>query len=134
MASGHTLVLVQHVASLTDAALSAGGGRGDCGVLAAAIQVPARWQAGRRAGGIPAVRWALQSCRNRGAGEWKAGRGPKPGWGGAWESFPSPSRSQWGAWLRAGPKEEGLGKSMEPGLSAGSHSVTLECAADGVRV
>lgn len=59
--SGHTLVILQHVARLTHAALLAGGGGCGASALTEAVWVRAGRQAGGKAGGVMAVGWALYS-------------------------------------------------------------------------
>lgn len=58
----YTLVLIQEVARLTDAALLADEGEFGTGLLTAAIQVGTGGWTGGKAAGEVAVGWALQSC------------------------------------------------------------------------
>lgn len=62
--AGHTLVVTQHVASFTDAALPAGGGGFGAGALAEAVWVGAGRQAGGKAFGVVTVGRALHSDFN----------------------------------------------------------------------
>lgn len=57
----HTLVIIHHIARLADTALLAGGGDLGAGTLTASFRVQTGRQAGRKAGGVLAVCWALQS-------------------------------------------------------------------------
>lgn len=75
MSSEHTLVIIQHIVRLTDAALLAGGGDFVARALTAAVWV----QAGRRTGGkavcVVTVSWALQSYGSE--GDWHQLQGPE---------------------------------------------------------
>lgn len=77
--SKHTLVVMQHVAGSTEAALLAGGGDFRAGAPTEALWVRAGRQAGGKAVGVEAVRGALQSCGGkREQGKW---RGPEAAYG-----------------------------------------------------
>lgn len=60
--SEYTLVVMQHVARLTDAALPAGRGGFGAGFLTVDIHIRAGRLTRRKAVGEVAVGWALQSC------------------------------------------------------------------------
>lgn len=58
----HTLVIIQHKARVTDAALLAGDGDFVARALTVAVWVQAGRRAGWKAVCVVTVRWALQSC------------------------------------------------------------------------
>lgn len=62
LSSEHTLVIMQHVVRLADAALLTGGGDFKAGALAVSLWVQAGRLTGGKAGGVVGVVWALQSC------------------------------------------------------------------------
>lgn len=74
--SEYTLVIMQHVARLTDAALLARGDRVGAGFLTVDIRIRAGGLTRRQAAGEVAVGWALQSCGGErvGSGERSIGQ------------------------------------------------------------